>query len=234
MAFRRFKRRATKRPRHYRRRRTMRRRKFTTGGAVVRYNKQPFPSQLYTRFQYVIPYTNLSVGPGYASHTLSGNSLFDVDITGTTHQCMYYDQASAVYANYRVFGAKYHIRAKVRDASAIESAKIVVYALRSGQSSPSTLDQAEELPRSKSLLVSKDTWRHMTFYADQAAVSGLSRSAYRAREDTSAGVGSDPGYLNYLQILANSIDLTTGCFIDFDVHITYYVQMWGLKTVAQS
>lgn len=229
----RSKRRAFRRRRRGGRARAYRRR-FTRGTAVVKRNKQPVPAQLYTQFQYQFTYLNMASTGVPTVQAININSLYDPDATGTGQQPMFYDQLGAIYANYRVYGCKAKLAFKVRDASALESAKMVFYVLRPGQAAPSSYEQACELPRSTSAIASKDKWKYKSMYYDQAAIAGLSRKAYRYADETSAGFGANPTNTNQLCIFVLSYDDTTQVLVDVSIKLTYYVTLFGLKTVSRS
>lgn len=63
----------------------------------------------YARFCYSDTYSMTSVAAGSPGiQTFRLNSLFDFDFTGTGHQPMFYDQASAMYQFYRVLECTVH------------------------------------------------------------------------------------------------------------------------------
>lgn len=98
------KRRTRKRP--YRRS-SKRRRGYT------RYRRQPilegFPKRKLVKLRYV---QEVSLDPGLSSFSVyefRANSVFDPDFTGTGHQPMGFDEWSALYERYTVYGSKINV-----------------------------------------------------------------------------------------------------------------------------
>jgi len=68
-----------------------------------------FPDSLVVRLKYNEVYTLTSTAGSIAKQVFRANSLFDPDFTNVGHQPMYYDQLSALYANYTVLGSKIRV-----------------------------------------------------------------------------------------------------------------------------
>lgn len=100
------KRRSNSRRRPYRRRTYKRRR-------MVRYRRSPilegFPKRKLVKLRYVQEITIDAGLSSYAVHEFRANSVFDPDFTGVGHQPMGFDEWSALYERYTVYGSKINV-----------------------------------------------------------------------------------------------------------------------------
>lgn len=76
----------------------------------------PFPITMRTKLRYTDVYT-LSAVSGFAKYVYSGNSAYDPDYTGLGHQCLYWDQISAIYSKYVVLASKIIFKGNVDTGS---------------------------------------------------------------------------------------------------------------------
>lgn len=76
----------------------------------------PFPITMRTKLRYTDVYT-LNAVSGFAKYVYSGNSAYDPDFTGLGHQCLYWDQISAIYSKYVVLSSKITFKGNVDTGS---------------------------------------------------------------------------------------------------------------------
>lgn len=76
----------------------------------------PFPITMRTKLRYTDVYT-LNAVSGFAKYVYSGNSAYDPDFTGLGHQCLYWDQISAIYSKYVVLSSRITFKGNVDTGS---------------------------------------------------------------------------------------------------------------------
>jgi len=73
--------------------------------ASVSFGRQPFPKQLKNTLTYCET-TTISCVVGFGRFVISANGMYDVNISGTGHQPMYFDQCMALYDHYTVLRSR--------------------------------------------------------------------------------------------------------------------------------
>lgn len=166
-----------------------------------------------------------------------GNSLFDPDFTGGGHQPMYFDQLTAVYKKYLVRASKIEVTALNTAASGNSLAYIFLLPNRSSSlltgvySGPAGLREAPRVKYKIIRTVDSNPVTQIKAYMSSRTVYGKTDFDHR---DSAASVTTNPTQGWYWHIVTNTVDNATNLNIDYDVRITYYVDLYNLEQTAIS
>lgn len=115
------------------------------------------------------------------------NSLFDPNFTGGGHQPRGFDQLSAFYNRYRVYGVHYKVTCLVA------ADQIILTVYPSNQTTaPSTFQDAAEQAMSKWTVLQNAAPGVITGYVDLCVLNGKTRVAYEADDTTQALTSASP------------------------------------------
>lgn len=188
------------------------------------------PSATYAKLNY--SYTGQEMA--LATYTVNRvvyrlNGMFDPDLTGAGHQPYYYDQWSAMYQNYKVYGCKARVCVAMHSGGT-KPAYLVLWANPSSDITITNPDQMVETFGSKLIMVPSDqSARYVQRYYRIQSIFGVSRMQYSTDPNYmgrlgNVGTGTDPTYVAALAIMGYS-GLT--CTLNMDVKLTYYVKLYG-------
>jgi len=167
---------------------------------------------------------------GAFSYVFRGNSVFDPDFTGTGSQPANYDDFSAVYNQYRVWGSSI----KVHVLTTTSGTEPVLWILGPRHNSTAVtyataMDFAAQ-PYVKSSLQSiyRTGAKDAVFSASMttAKFQGLSSTEFQGRDDLTALVSTNPAEQWYWQINATNVDVTVTSEVAIMVELTYDVEFF--------
>lgn len=170
--------------------------------------------------------------------TLSMNSLFDPDVTGTGHQPLAFDQWSALYRKYTVLASRVDIRVNCNSAGA--NYQFVVFPNTLPPASLPTAFQnsisaCREIPYAK---WSQGTQimqaKKLTHYCTLAGILGTSKSKIREDDQYSALNNASPAVQAYWIIGVQNCDEVTNTSFTIQYEIEYYCMMWDRIAINQS
>lgn len=165
------------------------------------------------------------------------NGLSVVNETGTTHQCIGWDEITEFYDNYKVYGATVEVVFAVNTACTY---KCGLYALASHSTLPTDFDKMIEKVGAK--------WRYgssndgpvkLKCYYKLSDMFGLTKSQYRNERNYASGKGANPGdvsdaYKARVTPFLIHTDETTSINVAYTVTIIYDVMLWGPEYLVQS
>lgn len=204
----------------------------------------PYPRTKVCKMRYcaVIPNFANNTGQPAGNYQFRLNSLFDPNYTnvGAGHpniQPMYYDQVTAVYQKYVVWGAK------VTVWFGAGSANIPVEVLirptldpsePSGSLGASFVDE-ESRPMSKKTIMNDSRGTMLKAYYDIGKVIGVSKQTILKDDLYQAVYNTNPTNVVYLNIMMhNMTDATTSNNVPLNVRIDYYCKFFNPKPVGYS
>lgn len=208
------------------RRRIARRRPKRRSARRARRSRASIPMIMKRNQRVKLTYTEILSRTGltnFDSYQFRLNSIYDPDVTGGGHQVMGRDQWATLYAHYRVYKAVVQV-----DFSAGTS-EIVTCGLTPFPSTASLSDGVDAIENPKSKWVSVNVGSGprrivKTYYP--ANIMGLTSAQYKANEDCSAAIASNPANAIYLNMWA---DYSTGSAFAYQatLKITYFCELYS-------
>lgn len=190
-----------------------------------------FTDTMYVRLKYCDTIA-LSSATTYATRAFRGNGLYDPDYAVGGHQPLYFDQYCEIYQKYRVFGSL--IKLNIVNMSQTSSVYFIVEP-NSVLSSFSSVSAILEQNRSRQTMVISPNQlfpRRFKHYASTRKVCGLSKA--QIDDQWSGTSGADPNEQWYWNLMVASIDGASIPNVNCTVEITYYVEFYDRKQIAQS
>lgn len=216
---------ATRRPRRrtYRRYRRTRKTLFSRLPAGVRHHT--FAKLLYSDM--------LSAGVGGASSSTWGyqSSLYDPYAAAGGHQPLYFDQYTAMYNRYTVYGMAFDI--EVSTDQSTNGPLFVTLTPSTTASSPTTLMIARERGGNRECNVSHGYKGRLRTYVSCAKLFGITNRQLTYDDQYSALYNADPARMVYMSVQVwNQTAAAISCYIS--MRIKYYCRFFDPKEPAQS
>lgn len=167
------------------------------------------------------------------------NSLYDPDKTGTGHQPYGYDALQVAYNRYKVHGCLVELEFyNIQTLKAIDC----IYALFNPSNVSGTLTGSlpsaigeEQQGEVVTIQEFGNTKRRVKMYVPMYKAFGMTKLQYSADiENTTAGVGGDPGSLATLHIGTADPNQGSSGLCRYKLKLTYFCQMYQRKIMAQS
>lgn len=226
--------------RRTKRRRTRATRRRTTS-AVTRTgfggSTTPFGRAFSTKLKFAI---RIAITPGvnaYDNSTVSANNLVDPALAEGTKQPAGFDQLAALYAQYRVYGAK--LKATFMNTST--TVPCAVFLKPGTLATPvvySTIDEAIAAPgttwKTVPVAGAQSTPTVLSRYVSIANAYGVNKSVVQNDDLFAALIGSAPDHLVNFNLTTISVDETAVPVGSWIVAITYYVKFFDPFQIALS
>lgn len=216
-----------------------RKNRFNRGSRQVRFfntriTGMPMPNRIFTTFKYSTAYTVSGITTVPSTVIFNGNSIWDPDRTSAGHQPYMFDELSAIYNDYRVYACKMQLTF-TQTSGTVNPVMIVVRALPYGQADSTNLHDVIERGQCKwrSVGASPDT-KTITYYRKSTDVFGISKAMLRADPDYSTNTGATPNSWWAFNVMTQSQDGVSSAQGEFLVRLTYYTELFGLKTPIAS
>nr|UOF80369.1 capsid protein [Cressdnaviricota sp.] len=190
------------------------------------------PTHLFTKLKYSDIYS-LTGTTAPTQQVWRINSLHDPDLTGTGHQPYYYDQLTAMWDAYRVYGAKFEFWFETTTGS--ENAAVCIRATYNNNPDSSVdISQSMERPNEIVRMLTPQRPTYIKKYFSVASVYGTSKQRVRTDDIFSALVGANPGNVAYLTLSGQTANESSGAIaITARVRITFYAKMFLRSSPAQ-
>lgn len=226
--------------RNYRRkarkpRRARRARKSRVSYTVSR--TSPLPDRSFTKLRYsslsALTYAGFAVP---ASAQIRINSLFDPDLTGAGHQPLAFDEYSAIYNRYRVYGMKWKITFSNRDTT--YQAEVAIQA-RPNVATHSNMDTIYEAPytnRKATLGIegSGQAVRVLSGYTSVSKIRGVNKSVVKNDDQYSALITANPAITPALTLYMQNTSTTTAITVAYRVELEYFCEFYDRRLLTQS
>jgi len=163
------------------------------------------------------------------------NSIFDPERTGTGHQPYGHDTYQSLYNRYRVIKASWRLYVTPHNTTADYNRTVVaVVTPQNGSGTFSDLSLASEVPRAITKMTDVGTTLLFKGAIGMAKLNGQTPSQYLADDRFQALFGADPAEILTLNcaMAHPTVDHTVDC--DYHMTISYTVEVWDPKTIAQS
>jgi len=190
-----------------------------------------FPDTYICKLKYAEAF---SINPGSISgqYTYRANSLFDPDFTSGGHQPHYYDQLSAIYTRYRVYGIRFEVSIMNNAGTSPVQGVIIpnteVFTVLS-------LNRALEHPRAVRLPllgVAGINTATSVFKMSTSTFLGL-KPREILDKDYSAGIAENPQQIWYIIFFVADVN-STNCNVSVVVNIEYLAEFYDRVEVAES
>lgn len=230
------------------RRVAVRKRQYQRYSPVMKFFRTPraanviMPKAIYTKLRFADAFSITTASGVMGFHVFAGNNLYDPNQTGAGQQPAGYDQLTAIYDRYCVYGCKVAVNMQSLQgtgaANSSFSAAIVPYT-----DSNAAVDTTEEMwmnPKGKwsSISnqydgVSKGLW--LSSYSSPMEMFGKSKQQVLTEDNFSAAVTTGPAYSFYWRIGARALDgVSTLNSIRCQMHMTFWVKFYQIREQAYS
>lgn len=215
--------------RGYRKRRRYRRRKSKYSKRRVNVLRlrgvSQIPDIMYCKLKYTgnFSMTN-TAGSGFYVYRMNG--LYDPDFTGSGHQPLGYDQWSAFYSRYLVYGSKV-ILSPV--ATVTDPIRVAVFPSESSAPTFSSPSAFFEQPYGKMVTFGNTTSSIKRVLVNYMSIKKLEGNPLDSL-NYSAPIGADPARTLYWQCRSNSLTSGDISSVKFSITIIYYVKFFRRKT----
>lgn len=198
---------------------------------------QAIPLRYYCKLRYAFTAQQLGLVTGVINRQIwKMNGLFDPDTSGTGHQPYLYDQLSALYTRYRVYGCKIEVWAQQDN-----TAKKPVYCAILPTTTPGTINSPDvmmETIGSRMMMLPADlSMKYMKKFYRPATTFNVSKTEYDTDKNYAAltgnaGTGSDPSSTASIEFMGYTLD--SGLTINFTTRLTYYCVFFDKKQNVSS
>lgn len=197
-------------------------------------NLAGIPDALFCKLNYVLAFNQ--TGAPAMDWRFRANGLFAPDFTGLSpHQPLYFDQYSALYSRYRVYGCK--IRLDISNQSNLVAAQVCVVP-RDDSTVFANLTWANEFARSRNTkmipVVGNSTPVRIYGYCSTRKAMGFSKTEAAANEDIAAPTTANPLQIWWWHIIAGSIDGLANINLVYLAKLTFYVRFYEVINTPQS
>lgn len=215
---------------NYRRRKKSNARKKYRKYKTVFKSTSGFPSQLYTKLVYSEQVQFNTTTGNIVNNTWSGNSVFDPNVTSTGHQPYFYDQLTAVYNSYIVYGSKIEVHASTNNAT--DSRMVVRPAI------PATAVGDMDLECERPGAICKNVCNgaretHIKMYRSTNRVYGTQKKK-DLDENFQAASNANPNNRWYWLTAVQATDELSTTAVQATIKVTYYCRFFDRATVGQS
>lgn len=204
-------------------------------GLSNRIGANPFPGTFYTRLTYTSRFAlTPTVADTLTTHLFACNGLYDVNITGTGHQPLGFDQFMSIYNHYEVLGSKCVVDFNVKGTSTATAAVVVgVHVNDDNIIHSNNLNQMIEngKVRYKTLSLEKNTARLVCKWSQKKTFGTTARGNNEMR-----GTGSsNPSEMSKFAIFTQAMDhLSIGDTVACMVRLTFFVKFSERGDLSQS
>lgn len=197
----------------------------------------PFPQKIIAKHKYATTVQSTLTSGIISQYLFNANSMYDPDRTGTGHQPFGYDTFATIYNRYRVLGVKYNMSMVSSNSSL--TTQLTAIPANEVLASVTSNGYAREMPRARYILQSPQgagaPTKNLKGYIDIASLMGLTKSQYRANENTQAQAGYSPAELSIINIFFGSMTDDTISFTGYiNLELTYVVEWFDPLQVGQS
>lgn len=222
-------------PAVYRRKRFVRRRGKVTRSVI---RSPGMPEQLFVKLNYSQEVSTTVGTAVFLYHDFKINSLFDPDYTGVGHQPIGFDQYSAFFKKYRVYGMKYNIEFYADTST--EYTYIFLRTLDFDDVATALNDAAymTELFHLRKFVLGTTGYRgihSVNGFIPACKSLSMSPKEYNLNPNTYALISTNPAKQSLLRIYHRLVNGSGTSFtIRYKVHFTYYVKFFDRVRWGQS
>lgn len=217
-----------------RRKAPFRRKRHAARSSVMVSHRAPISDRYLCRLKYA-EHVTLVTGVAPTSQLWRANSLFDPNQTGVGHQPLGFDQLSALYNQYRVYGCKYRITFHNQNTANLINVAVVK---KKDNSVSTVFSTIEEKPYAQTDMLNISLGSHssrtFTGYASCARMLGVTKNTYNADDQFTAAVTANPTANPTIQCYVHEIAGLTGYNVHVDVQLEYYCVFFGRVPLTQS
>lgn len=229
----------TKRPR--RRRNYRNRPLYNRNMGYIQYHpSNSLALRKYIKMNYSFSQDIVSSTGNVVFHTIAANSLYDPDQSGVGHQPYSYDQWSALYKYYRVYGVRIRVMASIQpDGTHPQGTGYLIIACSPTSTAATTLNTAFENPCYRSWLVENDKPITRTLYYPVHKIFGIPKHTLMSDDQYRGvmgnfGTGNNPPLIARLFAGGSGVLTTSSTRISLKIQLTYYSVLSETKNLGES
>ncbi len=198
----------------------------------------PFPDRMRCTLTYSSLYISLIANSASVSrYQFSMNSLFDPDFTGTGGQPEYFDQLSALYNRYRVYGSAIKVVFLPFNSSGAQvNVPTNAVLLPSAQTLASfNVDDVAGMARAQNRIITGNMDQsNVTMVSSHSISEILGVKDVEGADRLQALISASPSEQALWSILARTADGTTATSLGISVRITYDCEFFDRQVASQS
>lgn len=200
-----------------------------------RYPKRSFvpraiglPKQMFAKLRWTTNYSANVAASSSANRDFRLNSLYDPDYTSTGEQPYYFDQYSAMFARYRVYGVKVNILSSCSaNTTDLFHPTLILTSYCDVAPSWSTALDAESAKRSvRKILIPGQTSASISRYYDLRSIAGVSKLEYNSVEVFQALTTTNPSRPIFLSVTLANQSGTVSITWAFNLQLTFYCKFF--------
>lgn len=197
------------------------------GAAHMRVMQMPpiMPATIQVPLTFSYKVAKSATNPSAWSTIVYINDIYDPSGETGNHQPRGHDQWNGFYQHYQVNAAKIEVR-----IFNLSGASKITLVPQTYNTSPATLDEAEEHPLAKSVMIETGGTGYMTSYVNCDALLGMSEDSINYQ----AAFGSSPSRRHFWTIGGVALVAAASSSVVVDYRVTYYCRMFDRKQLAKS
>lgn len=200
---------------------------------VMRGLPSAFPPSILVKLRYNATFAAIT-NPG-TDQQFNLNSLFDPDRTGAGHQPYSFDQWTAIYNRYRVYGVKWRVIFTNTSSGNVPQVGVGWDNVTSSQATSATF---WERPTTVSKILSEDTGGQNTAtmqgYIPLQTLYGITKTQLLAGDEYSSDVASSPAEFAIMHVVTQDIFLGAATTVNYQVQLVYYAQFFDWQDPSGS
>nr|UOF80607.1 capsid protein [Cressdnaviricota sp.] len=190
-----------------------------------------FPDEFNTKLVYIGSATLAGGVPTPNAHVMNANGLYDPDDTSTGHQPKYYDQLTAMYGKYLVYGVKYEVQFN----NGASTAAFGVVTFNETDISGRTVESLQENRYSQLVSLGQTAGSATATVKGYMSMAKLHGQAHIDSDPNQyASATSNPTDKAYMIIKVSSCDGTSNANVYIKFKLTYYCKFKDLQDPGQS
>lgn len=193
------------------------------------------PPSMYTKLKYTAIRQVVIAGSSVDTQNWIANGLYDTDAAAGGGQPYYYDQYTAMYGRYRVYGAKFTWRVGITAGTSNLYCPVICMVPWVGSAPAVTI---------QTLMCKKGAiWKqvmpgqqiaYLTKYYSMAEMFGVSKKTISSDDQYAGTTGSNPPQNAVLQLVVQNYDGTAALTCSSELQVTFYIKFFGVTTPAAS
>jgi len=187
------------------------------------------PDKIRVKLPYNARVTMTCTSGALAYNIMSGNSVYDPEVTGGGHQALGLDDWDNLYKQYRVLASTLTIDpASVGTTAPTQTVQYTVFpTLQSSVYAASNLDSIGEQYGAKNGIYNNDNIRRLTYRATTMQIASVKRNTVEEDDTFGAFTSASPASQWYWHFYVQPIDLSSTLTMYARTRVVYEVELYG-------
>jgi len=205
--------------------------KFGDASKVIVRSPSVIPDRMFVKFRYSQVFIATSTTGGVVAQQMSGNSIYDPDVTGTGGVCgqagviLGSSSSTGLYRNYKVFASRIRVRLNGYGVST-PGVQVVVFPAPISVVPSTSQNINKEIPYAKNIIAQSSETKWMTSFMTTERIEGRAPGTVDYDNSYSAGYGTSPVNQWYWNIAFSSADQANTATGAYNVEMTYYAEIY--------